>query len=52
MKNPKLQLQLDSQLLHHYKKKSYTHLENHINSLDEQVTKPSIISRTAGTRRN
>ena len=35
----KLQLQLDSQLLHHNKKKSYTHLENQINSLDEQVTK-------------
>ena len=30
---------MDSQLLHHNKKKSYTHLENQINSLDEQVTK-------------
>ena len=35
----KLQLQLDRQLLHHNEKKSYTHLENQINSLDEQVTK-------------
>ena len=35
----KLQLQLDSQLLHHNEKKSYTHLQNQINSLDEQVTK-------------
>ena len=35
----KLQLQLDTQLLHHNKKKSYTDLENQLNSLNEQVTK-------------